>query len=51
MQWNQFTELNEEYIEIVDTNARVGLNKILQSEPNGYNLIDDVIISFIKVDD
>ena len=48
---DQFTELNEEYIEIVDTNARIGLNKILQSEPNGYTLIDDVVISFIKVDD
>lgn len=48
---DKFTELNEEYIEIVDSNARIGLNKILQSEANGYNLIDDVVISFVKVDE
>lgn len=48
---DKFTELNEEYIEIVDSNARIGLNKILQAEPNGYDLIDDVIISFVKVEE
>lgn len=46
----RFTELNEEYLEVIDESARLGLNKILQANPNEYKLLDDVIINFMKVD-
>lgn len=42
-----FTELNEEYMQVMNENARIGLNKVLVSEPDGYNLKDDVSVSFI----
>lgn len=42
-----FTELNEEYMQVMNENARVGLNKVLVAEPDGYNLKDDISVSFI----
>lgn len=45
----KFTELDEEYIEILDSNARISLNKILVSESDGYNLNDDILVNFLNV--
>lgn len=45
----QFTELNEEYIEVLDSNARVSLNKLLVSESDGYSVKDDVLVNFMNV--
>jgi hypothetical protein len=44
-----FTELNEEYIEILDSNARISLNKLLVTEADGYNIKDDVTVNFTLV--
>lgn len=44
----KFTELNEEFIELVNTNYRISLNKILTVEQNIYDLKEDIIVSFIK---
>lgn len=44
----KFTELNEEFIELVNTNYRISLNKILVADTDGYNLKEDIIVSFIK---
>jgi len=44
---DEFTELNEEYINILDANARVSLNKLLITEADGYNLKEDVSVSFM----
>ncbi len=46
---SQFTELNEEYIEILNTNCRIGLNKLLTSDTSGYDLVEDIVVSFINV--
>lgn len=46
---DQFTELNEEYIEVLDSNARVSLNKLLVTEADGYNLKEDVSANFVLV--
>lgn len=46
---DQFTELNEEYIEVLDTNARISLNKLLVTEADGYNLKEDVSANFVLV--
>lgn len=44
-----FTELNEGYIELLDTNCRIGLRKNLIPDPDGYEVSDDVIVKFILV--
>lgn len=44
-----FTELNEEYIQILDSNARVSLNKVLAADPDGYTISDDVVVTFVPV--
>lgn len=41
-----FTELNSEYIEILDANARISLDKKITSELTGYNLVENVTIEF-----
>lgn len=46
---DEFTELNEEYIDVLDSNARVSLNKLLVTEPDGYNLKEDVSVNFVLV--
>ncbi len=46
---DEFTELNEEYIEILDGNSRVGLNKVLVSNPDGYDVSDDVSVNFMLI--
>jgi len=43
---DKFTELNEEYIKILDTNARISLNKLLVAEPDGYDLKEDLSVTF-----
>lgn len=43
---SKFTELNKEYIEILDKNGKIGLRKILINDPDGYNLKEDITISF-----
>lgn len=44
----KFTELNEEFIELVNTNYRISLNKILTVEQNTYDLKEDIVVSFVK---
>jgi len=44
----KFTELDEELIELVNTNYRISLNKILTVEQDVYNLAEDIQVSFIK---
>lgn len=46
----QFTELNTEYMELVDRNTRVSLAKTLSVEADGYNLKEDIAIDFKIVD-
>lgn len=41
-----FTELDEEYMEILDTNCRMSIAKTLVLEADGYNLIEDITIRF-----
>jgi hypothetical protein len=45
----KFTELNDEYIEVLNTNYRIGLNKLLTVDADGYNLAEDINISFVLV--
>lgn len=44
----KFTELNEEFIELVNTNYRISLNKILTVDADGYDLKEDITVNFIK---
>lgn len=44
----KFTELNEEFIELVNTNYRISLNKILTVEQNIYDLKEDIVVNFVK---
>jgi len=46
---DSFTELDEEYIEILDSNARISLNKLLVSKADGYDIQDDIQVSFLLV--
>ena len=46
---DKFTTIDREYIELVDINSRISINKILTNEPDGYNLRDDVTIVFYMV--
>ena len=41
-----FTELDDEYIELLDPNSRLSIAKTLILEADGYNLIEDVTIRF-----
>lgn len=45
---DQFTELNEEYIQILDSNARVSLNKTLVYDAKGYDVKDDVTVIYVS---
>ncbi|WP_396190425.1 hypothetical protein [Flavobacterium sp.] len=45
-----FTELNDEYIQIIDTNSRISVNKTLVMEADGYNLTEDIVIRFTLVE-
>lgn len=47
LNFTQFTELDEEYMTIVDKNARISLNKKLTVESDGYNLAEDITITFM----
>lgn len=47
---SQFTQLNAEYIELVDPNSRISLSKTLSVESDGYNLKEDIAIDFKVVD-
>lgn len=46
----KFTELNTEYMALVDTNTRISLSKTLSVESDGYNLKEDIAIDFKIVD-
>lgn len=41
-----FTELDEEYIEILDINSRLSIAKTLVLEADGYNLTEDITTRF-----
>jgi len=47
---DRFTELDEEYIETVDSNARVSIRKLLTQEASGYGLRDSVNVNFFLVE-
>lgn len=44
----KFTELDEEFIELVNTNYRISLNKILTVDTDGYDLKEDIVVNFVK---
>ena len=44
----KFTELNEEFIELVNTNYRISLNKLLTVDADGYDLKEDIQVNFVK---
>lgn len=46
---DNFTELNEEYMEIDGDGGRIGMDKILTVDPKGYDLKEDVTIQFMLV--
>ncbi len=46
---DKFTSLNEEYLEVVDTNSRISLNKLLTVETDGYNMVEGVTVNFVLV--
>ena len=43
---SKFTEINSEYLELLDNNGRLSIKKRLVVEPGGYNLVDDINITF-----
>ncbi|EKD89606.1 MAG: hypothetical protein ACD_33C00034G0003 [uncultured bacterium] len=45
---SKFTELNEEYIELVDSNSRISIDKLLVNDPDGYNVKENIVINFIE---
>lgn len=45
----KFTELNDEYIEILNPNYRISLNKNLFIDSDSYNLKEDITVSFVMV--
>lgn len=45
----KFTELNDSYMEILNPNYRIGLNKVVVMQNNVYDIKEDVSINFIKV--
>jgi len=46
---DKFTLLDEEYLEVVDPNSRISLNKILTVEADGYNMVEDITVNYILV--
>ena len=44
-----FTELNSEVIVVLDENASLGINKIIELENNNYTLKEDIKILFKKI--
>lgn len=42
----QFTELNTEYMELVDSNTRISVGKLLVVEADGYHLTEDIALDF-----
>lgn len=42
----QTLDINTEYIELVDRNSRLSLNKILTTEIDGYKLKEDISVNF-----
>lgn len=44
-----FTNLDADYIEIINNNSYIGLNKKLVLENNKYNLKEDITIKFLKI--
>ncbi len=49
MQIEKFTEIDEEYIEMVDYNTRISLNKVITAVTGGYEIKEDVVINFNMV--
>jgi hypothetical protein len=45
-----FTELDEEYLEVIDKNARLSLSKTLVQQADGYELKEDIVVKFCLVD-
>lgn len=43
---DKFTEVNEEYLELTDPNSRLSLNKLLYTTTDGYDIKDDVSVTF-----
>lgn len=47
---SKFTDMNEEYMEVIDTNSRISINKVLAMEADGYNLTEDVTVRFTLIE-
>lgn len=48
--FDYFTQLNAEYMQIVDDNARLSVAKLLISSANGYELKENIDVNFKLVD-
>lgn len=46
MSIDQFTELNAEYIQLLDPNSRVTIGKLLVTDASGYNLTENIDVVF-----
>lgn len=46
-----FTELNEEYMQLIDANSRLSLGKSLNIETDGYSLTEAVTVNFRLIED
>lgn len=49
IEFERFTEIDEEYISLVNKNARLGINKLLKIDSTGFSLDNDLIVSFLLI--
>lgn len=45
-----FTEINSEYMEVVDSNSRLSIDKVLVANANGYELKENIDVNFKMID-
>lgn len=49
IEFDKFTELNKEYITLLDPSSRISIRKLLTLDPTGYTLEDDLDIRYLLV--
>lgn len=47
---DMFTDINQEYIELIDQNSRISIDKVLVAEASGYGLKENIDINFKMID-
>lgn len=45
-----FTDVNQEYIELIDQNSRISIDKVLVAEASGYGLKENIDINFKMIE-